>query len=182
MKPIIARLTAGILLALAAMVLTAAPASALSAYTTTAVAVAFTLDPQTVVQLVIAFVLPVAVGLVTTRVTKSGRKAWLLASLSLVTSLLLELARALSRGETYDIGVALLAALPAFVVSVSSHYGLWKPTGVADKVADLLRTAKPEVQAQIADGEHVWSAEDIRRAGGATAINELRKHAAGGEG
>ena len=99
--------------------------------------VAFTLDPATVVQLLIAFILPVLVGLVTTRVTSSAVKAWLLAGLSLVTSLLVELGRALASGTTYDLGVALLAALPAFVVSVATYHGLWKPTGVTAAVQDV---------------------------------------------
>ncbi len=55
--------------------------------------VAFTFDPATVVQLLIAFILPILVGLVTTRVTSPAVKAWLLAGLSLVTSLLVELGR-----------------------------------------------------------------------------------------
>ena len=107
-------------------------------------AVAFTLDPLAVVQLVIAFVLPVLVGLVTTRVTASGAKAWLLAGLSLVTSLLVELARALTDERVYDLGVALLAALPAFVVSVAAHYGLWKPTGASQVAQDHVITPKGE--------------------------------------
>lgn len=104
--------------------------------------VAFTLDPATVVQLLIAFILPVLVGLVTTRVTSPAIKAWLLAGLSLVTALLVELARALTAGETYDLGVALLTALPAFVVSVASHYGLWRPTGVTEKAQETLVTPR----------------------------------------
>lgn len=104
--------------------------------------VAFTLDPATVVQLLIAFILPVLVGLVTTRVTSGALKAWLLAGLSLVTALLVELARALTAGETYDLGVALLTALPAFVVSVASHYGLWRPTGVTEKAQETLVTPR----------------------------------------
>ena len=94
--------------------------------------IVFTLDPLMVVQFVIAFVLPVLVGFVTTRVTSSGAKAWLLAGLSLITSLAVELARTLTAGEAYDVGVALFAALPAFVVSVAGHYGLWKATGVSE--------------------------------------------------
>ena len=93
-------------------------------------------------QLLIAFILPVLVGLVTTRVTSGALKAWLLAGLSLVTALLVELARALTAGTTYDLGVALLTALPAFVVSVASHYGLWKATGVTEKAQDTLITTK----------------------------------------
>lgn len=103
--------------------------------------IAFTLDPLAVVQLIIAFILPVLVGLVTTRVTSPAVKAWLLAALTLLTSLLTELARALTSGTTYDLGVALLAALPAFVVSVATHYGLWKATGVTDKVQSIGMTA-----------------------------------------
>ncbi len=94
--------------------------------------VAFTLDPAAVVQLLIAGVLPVLVGLVTTRMTSGAAKAWLLAALSLLTSLLVELVRVITAGGVYDVGIALLTALPAFVVSVATHYGLWRPTGVTD--------------------------------------------------
>ena len=130
------RAALGVLAALFVVTLIGAPAYAADAPTTPA-AVAFTLDPATVVQLMIAFILPVLVGLVTTRVTSSAVKAWLLAGLSLVTSLLVELGRALASGTTYDLGVALLAALPAFVVSVSTYYGLWKPTGITAAVQDV---------------------------------------------
>lgn len=92
----------------------------------------FTLDGAAVVQLLVAFILPVLVGLVTTRVTKASTKAVLLAVLALVTSVLVSLGAAIQEGVTFDLGVALLAAIPTFVVAVASHYGLWKPTGVAD--------------------------------------------------
>lgn len=98
---------------------------------------AFTLDPAAVVQFLIAVVLPVLVGLVTTRVVSGASKAWLLAGLTLATSLLVELARAIDQGTTFDLGVALMTALPAFVVSVSTHYGLWKPTGVSAAVQSV---------------------------------------------
>ncbi len=100
-------------------------------------AVAFTFDTTAFVQLLVAFVLPVLVGLVTTRVVSAAAKAWLLAALTLLTSLLAELARALASGATFDAGVALLVALPAFVVSVASHYGLWKPTGISAAAQDF---------------------------------------------
>jgi hypothetical protein len=100
----------------------------------TGAAVAFTVDPAALVQLALAFVLPVLVGLVTKTVTSSAVKAWLLAGLTLATSLLVELGRALEAGSTFDVGAALFLALPAFVVSVATHYGLWKPTGVSARV------------------------------------------------
>lgn len=99
----------------------------------------FTLDGAAVIQLLVATILPIAVGLVTTRVTSAGRKAWLLAALALVTSVLVEWGSALSAKETFDIGIALIAAIPTFAISVATHYGLWRPTGVADAAQDTLR-------------------------------------------
>lgn len=103
--------------------------------------VAFTIDPALVVQLLLAFIMPVVVALVSTRVTKSNVRSWLLATLTVVTSLLTELGRSIATGTTFDVGIALLAALPAFVVSVSTYYGLWKPTGVAERVQGIEATA-----------------------------------------
>ena len=102
--------------------------------------VAFTLDWAVVVQLVLAVVLPILVGLVTTRVTKGSTKAWLLASLTLVTSLVTELARSLATNTSFDLGIALLAAIPAFAISVATYYGLWKPTGVGEAAQDVETT------------------------------------------
>jgi hypothetical protein len=99
----------------------------------------FTLDGAAIIQLLVATILPIMVGLVTTRVTSAGRKAWLLASLALVTSVLVEWGSALNAKETFDIGVALIAAIPTFAVSVATHYGLWKPTGVTGAAQDTLR-------------------------------------------
>ncbi len=97
----------------------------------------FTIDPALVVQLLISTVLPLLVGLVTTRVTDSSKKAWLLAALSLVTSLLTELGQHIATGTTYDIGQGLLLALPTFLIAVGLHYGLWKPTGTTAAVQDI---------------------------------------------
>jgi hypothetical protein len=140
-RRIVSMMSAAFLAAFMFLVLTSTTATAVVLADTGAAApvVAFTLDPLAVVQLCIAFVLPVLVGLVTTRVTSSAAKAWLLALLSLVTSLLVELARALTEAVTYDLGVALLIALPAFVVSVATHYGLWKPTGISGAAQDVGR-------------------------------------------
>ena len=140
---IIRRAALGALAALLALTLLGAPAHAAGMLTATETAapaapsIMFTLDPATVVQFLIAFILPVLVGLVTTRVTSPAIKAWLLAGLSVVTSLLVELGRSIATGTTYDLGVALLAALPAFVVSVASYYGLLKPTGITAAAQDV---------------------------------------------
>lgn len=97
----------------------------------------FTLDPALVVQLILAVFLPIAVGLVTTRVTSGSKKAWLLAGLSLVTSLFTQLGAALASHSAFDIGLALLAVIPAFAISVATYYGLWKPTGIGQAAQDV---------------------------------------------
>lgn len=85
-----------------------------------------------VLQLVLGVVLPVLVGLVTTKATRPGTKAILLALLSVVTSLLSELIAALQSESVYNLGLAILLGLGTFIVAVSTHYGLLKPTGISD--------------------------------------------------
>ena len=97
----------------------------------------FTLDPLAIVQLVLTVIMPIAVGLVTTRTTSGSVKAWLLAAFTLMTSLLLQLADALQGAGSFDLGVALLSAIPAFAISVATYYGLWKPTGVGAAAQDI---------------------------------------------
>lgn len=97
----------------------------------------FTLDPALVIQLLLAVLLPIAVGLVTTRVTSSAKKAILLAVLTLVTSIVTGIGDAIARNVPFDLGIALLLALPQFCISVAMHYGLWKPTGVSAAVQDV---------------------------------------------
>lgn len=104
--------------------------------------IAFTLDPALVIGLLVSTVLPLLVGLVTTRVTAPGVKAVLLAALALLTSLLTELGVAISNGATYDVGQGLLLAIPTFLIAVGMHYGLWKPTTTSTKAQNVLVTAK----------------------------------------
>ena len=100
----------------------------------------FTLDPAVVIQLVLTTVMPIAVGLVTTRTTSGAVKAWLLAAFTLVTSILTQLGAALASGTSFDLGMALLAAIPAFAISVATYYGLWKPTGIGKAAQDVEAT------------------------------------------
>jgi len=102
--------------------------------------IAFTLDPTTVVQIVLTILMPIAVGLVTAKTASSSIKSWLLAGLTVLASTLTELATALANDTTFDMGIAILAAVPAFAISVSTYYGLWKPTGVAGKAQSVEKT------------------------------------------
>ena len=107
-------------------------------------AVVFTLDWGVIVQLLLAVVMPILVGLVTTRITAGSTKAWLLATLTLGTSLLTELAKSIATNTAFDLGIALLATIPAFAISVATYYGLWKPTGVGQAAQDVEATTLPK--------------------------------------
>lgn len=86
--------------------------------------------------LLISVVLPVLVGLVTTRVTHAGVKAVLLLALSTATGFLVEYAG--PHGAGYSVGTAAMLALVSFGTGVLSHFGLWKPVGVSGKAQDSL--------------------------------------------
>ena len=50
---------------------------------------------------------------------------------------------ALQAGTVYNLGLALVLGLGTFIVAVSTHYGLLKPTGVSGKAADVVNTSGP---------------------------------------
>jgi hypothetical protein len=83
--------------------------------------------------LLLTFVLPVLVGLVTTRVTGEGTKAVILLALTAVESFVVELA---APGPGWDAGDALVLTAVNFVIAVAAHFGLWKPTGVSRRAQD----------------------------------------------
>lgn len=90
-----------------------------------------------VVQLLIAVVLPLLVGLVTTRTTSAGLKAVLLAALSAVSALLTSLAAAIETNQPYDLAAALFATVMTFLVAVGMHFGIYKPTGASVAVQNV---------------------------------------------
>jgi hypothetical protein len=89
--------------------------------------------------LVVSVILPVLVGLVTTRVTSPGAKAVLLLALSTANGFLVEYAGPHDAG--YSVGTAAVLALVSFGTGVLAHFGLWKPTGVSGKAQDTLVTS-----------------------------------------
>ena len=91
--------------------------------------------------LVISVVLPVLVGLVTTRVTNAGAKAVLLLFLSTANGFLVELAGPHDAGYSWQ--TAGVLSLVSFATGVLAHFGFWKPTGVSGLAQDNLRTARP---------------------------------------
>lgn len=103
----------------------------------------FSLSLAQQLQFILAVFLPVLVGLVTTRVTSAARKAILLLALSVITSLLTEILNAVMSGQSYDLGTGLMAALTTFIIGVSMHYGLWKPTGVSEAAKEVGGPPRP---------------------------------------
>lgn len=93
--------------------------------------------------LLIGVVLPVLVGLATTRVTHNGVKAVLLLLLSGLNALVVEFVNAGSP-ESYDWGSAVILAGVSFAIGVLTHFGLYKPLGVSERVAGIGVKAPPE--------------------------------------
>ena len=89
--------------------------------------------------LLVSVVLPVLVGLVTTRVTHAGWKAVLLLALSTATGFITEYAGPHDAG--YSVGTAAVLALVSFGTGVLSHFGFWKPVGVSGKAQDSFAKA-----------------------------------------
>ncbi|GAQ52053.1 hypothetical protein [Streptomyces acidiscabies] len=83
--------------------------------------------------LLVSVVLPVLVGLVTTRVTHAGAKAVLLLALSTINGFVVEYA---APGPGYSVGTAAVLSLVAFGTGVLAHFGLWKPVGASARAQD----------------------------------------------
>lgn len=85
--------------------------------------------------LLISVVLPVLVGLVTTRVTNASVKAVLLLALTAATGFLTELAAPHPSG--YSVAAAAILWVVSFGTGVLSHFGLWKPTTIAQRAQNF---------------------------------------------
>lgn len=99
------------------------------------------LDLPQLLNLLLAVVFPVLVGLVSTRVTSSAWKAVLLASISLGSGLVAALLAAVLAGVPFDLVSALLTGLGAWLIAIGTHFGFWKPVGVTAALVDVGRTA-----------------------------------------
>lgn len=97
----------------------------------------FNLNALQIITFLVVVISPLLVGLVTTRVTASSTKAWLLAGIAAVTGLGAELISAITQGEPYNLATGLITALTAFVGAVALHYGLYKPAGATAKVQSI---------------------------------------------
>jgi len=97
----------------------------------------FHLDVIQIVSFLVAVVSPLLVGLVTTRLTSSAIKAWLLAGIAAITGLGSEFIQTINEGGVYDLGAGIISAVTAFVIAVGMHYGIYKPTGTSEALQDV---------------------------------------------
>lgn len=91
-----------------------------------------------VLQFVIAVLLPLLVGLVTTKVTRADVKAVLLIVLSFASGLLTEILVAAQSNLVYDLAAGLFTGLTTLVIAIAIHYGVWKPTGASEAAQNSL--------------------------------------------
>lgn len=93
-------------------------------------------DPSTrgIVFLIVSVLLPVLVGIVTKRFASGGLKATMLLFLAGLSGFLNEFIATSDAGEVFNWNQALLNWVVSFGVAVLIHFGLWKPTGIADGV------------------------------------------------
>lgn len=85
---------------------------------------------------VVAAVLPLLVGLVTTRATSPAVRAVLLLVLSFVQTLIGQVLAAIPTGQ-FDWFTWLITGIGSFVVGVAVHFGLWKPSGTSDRLVGV---------------------------------------------
>ena len=90
-----------------------------------------TITTAQVVTLIVGVLLPMVVALVTKYETSPAVRAILLLVLSGVSGVLNDW---LVADGAFDWGQAILSALTTFIVGVATLYGLWKPTGVSDRL------------------------------------------------
>ncbi len=88
--------------------------------------------------LIISFVLPVLVGLVTSANIPAGVKAVLHLFLAAVLSFVTEWAAA---PDGFDWPTALVLTGVSFLIGVATHFGLYKPVGLSAKVQSAFTTA-----------------------------------------
>lgn len=86
---------------------------------------------------IIGIGLPLIVAAVTQHVTSPATKSVLLLGLSAVTSVLTEWLTAMNNSAAFNWQQSLFGAILTFIVGVGTYAGLWKPTGVDDRLKRL---------------------------------------------
>lgn len=91
-----------------------------------------------VLALVIQFILPLVVGLVTKVSTASSVKSVLLLALTALTQFVLSWQEAVEAAQTFDYGLVLWNVAVGFAISTAAHFGLYRGTGLTAKAQQTL--------------------------------------------
>lgn len=86
--------------------------------------------------LILTLLLPLAVAVVTTRVTSSAVKAMILLLLASVKTIVESAVAASNDSVPWAWAPVLMNVVINFGVAVAIYFGLWKPTGVATKTQE----------------------------------------------
>jgi hypothetical protein len=105
------------------------------------------LDGWAALNVALQFVLPLLVGLVTTKLTGRSTQFILLAVLTLAATVGAQAMQAHAAGLPLNLVQVLVVAIVNFTVSVLSHYNVWKPIGLTDLLLSMLVKA-PEAPVQ----------------------------------
>jgi len=92
--------------------------------------------------LLVSTVLPLIVGLVTTRLTSGGVKAVILLALNAVLGIGTDLLASHDAGQGFDLTSAVFTWITFFLVGVGTHFGFWKPTGASGSAQDVGNSAR----------------------------------------
>lgn len=92
-------------------------------------------DTTQLLGLLLTVVLPVVVAVVTKESWASGLKSTLLAGLTALTAVLTEAVASGVNHVSFGWRPVVLQALVGWAIAVATHYGLWKPSGIAASLA-----------------------------------------------
>lgn len=87
-----------------------------------------------VLNLLVAVIFPIFVGLVTKTTTNPAIKATLLATISLASGVVAQWLASLSSGQPMDWFTAIVTGFGAWAIAIATHLGFWKPTGATEAV------------------------------------------------
>src|SRR5688572_17258272 len=90
------------------------------------------------ISLALTVLLPLAVGLLTTRPTSPGVKAVLLLAFAAIKSFLEGWPQARNTAVDFAFVPVAITTLVNFALTAVVHFGLWKPTGTAGAAQDTL--------------------------------------------
>ena len=101
--------------------------------------IVYNFDVWTLLGFLVQIALPLVIGVVSTKVTPENLKWTITAGITAVISLITSLLTAHDAHTSFDLFQAIITAVAGFLISVGTHFGVWTPTGIADKLLGLFR-------------------------------------------